>query len=149
MPKTASTIRALRTLLTTRVLIKRSSRLATPSFSAGIELGAADRYIIRGVSFSMDDTTIAGSGFTNPLVLHADSQSGAAQFSLTNTRKAPGLPVWTAPQGATVVGNEEYVFEMPLGKDDGPGNTRRRDAILSRVQGAGVDGEDDPGGGGR
>ena len=60
------------------------------------------------------------------------------QFSLTNTRKAPGLPVWTAPQGATVAGGctaalvmavaalvmavveetcKKYVFDHPIGPD--------------------------------
>ena len=70
----------------------------------GIELGAADRYLIRGVSFNMDDTTTTGSGFTNPFDLRSGSRTGTKQFSLTNTRDAPGLPVWTAPQGATVAG---------------------------------------------
>ena len=32
----------------------------------GIELGEADRYLIRGVSWNMDDSTPSGSGFTNP-----------------------------------------------------------------------------------
>ena len=53
----------------------------------GIELGAADRYLIRGVSFSMDDTTPSGSGFTNPLDLRSGSRTGSKQFSLTNSRK--------------------------------------------------------------
>ena len=121
----------------------------------GIELGAADRYLIRGVSFSMDNTTPSGSGFTNPLDLRSGSRTGAKQFSLTNTRKAPGLPVWTARQGATVVGGcttvmsvetcKKYVFDMPVGQDGGPDKTRRRDDTLTRMQGAGVDGVDDPG----
>ena len=110
----------------------------------GIELGAADRYLIRGVSFSMDDTTPNGSGFTNPLDLRSGSRTGAKQFSLTNSRKAPGLPVWTAPQGATVTGGNTYVFDQPVGKDDGPENTRRRDATLSRLLGPAIDGVDDP-----
>ena len=110
----------------------------------GFELGTADRYLIRGVSFSMDSSFPSGGGFTNPLDLRADSRTGAVQFSLTNTRKATGLPVWTAPQGATVVGNEQYAFDMPVGKDDGPENTRRRDSILTRLQGAGVAGVDSP-----
>ena len=120
----------------------------------GVELGAADRYLIRGVSFNMDATTPSGSGFTNPLVLRAGSRTGAAQFSLNNTRKASGLPVWTAPQGATVAGGcttsmgmetcKKYVFDQPVGPDDGPERTRRRDSILSRIQGAGVAGVDDP-----
>ena len=110
----------------------------------GIELGAADRYLIRGVSFSIDDTTPNGSGFTNPLDLRSGSRTGAKQFSLTNSRKAPGLPVWTAPQGATVTGGNTYVFDQPVGKDDGPENTRRRDATLSRLLGPAIDGVDDP-----
>ena len=110
----------------------------------GIELGAADRYLIRGVSFSMDDTTPSGSGFTNPLDLRSGSRTGSKQFSLTNTRKASGLPVWTAPQGATVTGGREYAFDQPVGKDDGPENTRRRDATLTRLRGPAIDGVDDP-----
>ena len=73
----------------------------------GVQLGAADRYLIRGVSWNMDDSTPSGSGFTNPFVLRSGSRTGAVQFSLVNTRKAPGLPVWTAQQGATVTGAQE------------------------------------------
>ena len=112
----------------------------------GFELGEADRYLIRGVSFNMDDTTSFGSGFTNPFDLRSGSRTGAVQFSLTNTRKAAGLPVWTAPQGATVAGGcptvmgvetcKKYVFDQPVGLDTGDENTRRRDAILERVAGA-------------
>ena len=120
----------------------------------GIELGAADRYLIRGVSWNMDDSTSSGSGFTNPWDLRSGSRTGAVQFSLTNTRKAPGLPVWTAPQGATVAGGcptsmgvetcKKYVFDHPIGPDDGDDITRRRDSILERVGGAATDGVDDP-----
>ena len=121
----------------------------------GFELGAADRYLIRGVSWNMDDSTPTGSGFTNPFDLRSGSRTGAVQFSLTNTRKAPGLPVWTAPQGATVAGGciieglstvtcKEYVFDHPVGPDDGDENTRRRDAVLERVAGAASDGVDSP-----
>ena len=113
----------------------------------GFELGAADRYLIRGVSINMDDSTPTGSGFTNPWDLRSGSRTGAVQFSLTNTRKAPGLPVWTAPQGATVTGGtggQAYVFDHPIGPDDGDENTRRRDAILERVAGAGSNGVDSP-----
>ena len=120
----------------------------------GIELGAADRYLIRGVSFNSDDTTPSGSGFTNPFDLRSGSRTGAVQFSLVNTRKAPGLPVWTAPQGSTVAGGcttvfsvetcKEYVFDQRVGLDSGDEKERRRDAILSRVAGALSDGVDDP-----
>ena len=113
--------------------------------SFGIELGAADRYLIRGVSWNMDDSTPTGSGFTNPFVLRSGSRTGAEQFSLVNTRDAPGLPVWTAPQGATVTGGtggQEYVFDQPTTADSG--NNPRRDAILERVAAADSDGIDDP-----
>ena len=121
----------------------------------GFELGEADRYLIRGVSFNMDDTTANGSGFTNPFDLRSGSRTGTKQFSLTNTRDAPGLPVWTAPQGATVAGGcppssmgvetcKKYVFDHPIGADDGDENTRRRDATLERVSGAPSKGVDDP-----
>ena len=113
----------------------------------GIELGAADRYLIRGVSLNSDDSTPSGSGFTNPFDLRSGSRTGAVQFSLVNTRKAPGLPVWTAPQGATVTGGtggQAYVFDQPVGPDGGAENERRRDATLFRVAGAGSDGVDSP-----
>ena len=120
----------------------------------GFELGAADRYLIRGVSLNADDSTPSGSGFTNPFDLRSGSRTGAVQFSLTNTRDAPGLPVWTAPQGATVAGGcttemgvetcKKYVFDQPVGEDTGDENTRRRDAVLSRVAGALSDGVDSP-----
>ena len=103
--------------------IKRSSRSAT-QIGFGIELGAADRYLIRGVSLVMDDSTAFGSGFTNPFVLRSGSLTGARQFSLTNTRDAPGLPVWTAQRGATVAGGTEYVFDQPVTADSGT-NPRR------------------------
>ena len=120
----------------------------------GFELGAANRYLIRGVSFNMDDSTSSGSGFTNPFDLRSGSRTGPKQFSLTNTRKAAGLPVWTAPQGATVTGGcptsmgvetcKKYVFDQPVGEDTGDENKRRRDAVLSRVAGNPSDGVDDP-----
>ena len=112
--------------------------------SFGVELGAADRYLIRGVSFNADDTTSRGGGFTNPWDLRSGSRTGAVQFSLVNTRNAAGLPVWTAPQGATVTGGQEYVFDQPVGPDSGDEKTRRRDATLSRVAGVHSDGVDSP-----
>ena len=100
----------------------------------------------------MDDTTLTGSGFTNPFDLRSGSRTGAVQFSLVNTRKAPGLPVWTAPQGSTVAGGcptvmsvetcKEYVFDQPISADSG--NNPRRDAVLSRIAGADSDGVDSP-----
>ena len=112
--------------------------------SYGIELGAADRYLIRGVSWNMDDTNPNGSGFTNPYDLRSGSRTGDRQFSLVNSRKAPGLPVWTAPQGSTVTGSRKYVLDQPVGPDSGDEKTRRRDAILTRAGGAASNDVDDP-----
>ena len=112
--------------------------------SYGIELGAADRYLIRGVSWNMDDANPNGSGFTNPYDLRSGSRTGDRQFSLVNSRKAPGLPVWTAPQGSTVTGSRKYVLDQPVGSDSGDEKTRRRDAVLSRVGGAASNDVDDP-----
>ena len=105
----------------------------------GIKLGSADRYLIRGVVFNSDDTTPAGGGFTNPFVLRMGTRTGAEQFTLVNTRPAPGLSEWTAPRGSTVTGaaaGQDYVFDWPIGPDDGPDRTRRRNATLSRFAGA-------------
>ena len=114
------------------------------NISYGIELGAADRYLIRGVSWNMDDTDPDGTGFTNPYDLRSGSRTGDRQFSLVNSRKAPGLPVWTAPQGSTVTGSGKYVFDQPVGEDTGPEKTRRRDAVLTRAAGAASRDVDDP-----
>ena len=70
-------IRALMTFLTTPVLDQEIISVGD-LIGWGIELGAADRYLIRGVSFNMDDTTLTGSGFTNPLDLRSGSQTGAS-----------------------------------------------------------------------
>ena len=99
----------------------------------GIDLGAADRYLIRGVSFAMDDTTSLGGPFTNPFYLRSGSLTGVRQFNLVNTRDVTGLPVWTAPQGATVTGGQEYVFDwgdINVKKAD---DVERTGATLSRL----------------
>ena len=107
----------------------------------GIELGAADRYLIRGVSWNSDESKPNTGGFTNPFDLRSGSRTGAKQFSLVNTRSASGLTVWTAPQGATVTGDQEYVFDQVVTSS---GDTQRRGAILTRVAGAEFDGVDRP-----
>ncbi len=122
----------------------------------GIELGAADRYLIRGVSFNSDDTTPSNGGFTNPFSLRSGTLTGAKQFSLVNTRNVPGLPVWTAPRGATVAGGcttsmgvetcKKYVFDQMgnIGSDTGDVKKRRRISILTRYSSAESDGVDSP-----
>ena len=66
-----------------------------------ITLGGTDvdRYLIRGVTFGMDDTTPAKGGFTNPW----DLQSGTDTLvRMVSTRQIPGVNEFSAHQGATV-----------------------------------------------
>ena len=102
----------------------------------GIDLGAADRYLIRGLTLNGDDTTSTDGGFDNPFFFRSDSLSGTKHFNLFQTRNVNGLPVWTAPQGATVAGSNTYVFEMPLDSSlyqNGDDAIERIGAILLRV----------------
>ena len=78
----------------------------------GIDVGAADRYLIRGLTLNADSTPHSlDGGFDNPFFFRSDSLSGAKHFNLFQTRNVNGLPVWTAPQGATVAGSNTYVFD--------------------------------------
>ena len=122
---------------------KRSSRSATILVS---ESNSEQRTATSSAVFPGTWTTQTqdGSGFTNPYDLRAGSRTGDRQFSLVNSRKAPGLPVWTAPQGATVTGSGKYVLDQPVGEDTGPEKTRRRDAVLTRAAGAASRDVDDP-----
>ena len=82
--------------------------------------------------------------------------TGAKQFSLVNTRNVAGLPVWTAPRGATVAGGcttsmgettcRKYVFDQigAIGTDTGDVKKRRRNAVLARYSSAESDGVDSP-----
>ena len=98
-----------------------------------IDLGSAVRYLIRGVTFSFDDTTSSDGGFDNPWWLRSDSLSGDRQFKLVHTRDVIGLPVWTAPQGATVAGSKTYVFDWIDLNETKPGGIDRLGAILTRA----------------
>ena len=102
----------------------------------GIDLGAADRYLIRGLTLNGDDTTSGDGGFDNPFYFRSDSTSGARHFNLFQTRNVNGLPVWTAPQGATVAGRNTYVFDWQFRDDikNGADTIDRIGAILHRVQ---------------
>ena len=102
-----------------------------------INVGAADRYLIRGLTLNGDDTTQYDGGFDNPFFFRSDSLSGTKHFNLFLTRNVNGLPVWTAPQGATVAGSNTYVFEMPLDSSlyqNGDDAIERIGAVLLRVQ---------------
>ena len=98
-----------------------------------IDLGTADRYLIRGVTFSFDDSTPSDGGFDNPWWLRSDSLSGDRQFNLVHTRDVNGLPVWTAPQGATVVGSKTYVFDWKDVNETKPGGIDRIGGVLTRA----------------
>ena len=79
-----------------------------------LEVGAADRYLIRRVSLVGDDTTIANGFFGLPLWL----RRGSTTFvRLGNTRQIAGVNEWTAPQGSTVAGNRSYSLDMFLTAD--------------------------------
>ena len=101
----------------------------------GIDVGAADRYLIRGLTLSADDTTSLDGGFDNPFFFRSDSLSGTKHFNLFQTRNVNGLPVWTAPQGATVAGSNTYVFDWQFRFDrqNGDDTIDRIGAILTRV----------------
>ncbi|WP_420445333.1 choice-of-anchor R domain-containing protein [Candidatus Poriferisodalis sp.] len=103
-----------------------------------IALGAADRFLVRGMSIAMDDTTHLDGGFDNPWFFRSDDFDGTIHFRLGQTRKVNGLPTFTAPQGATVSGESTYLLQKGLGTEfefTNDGDTIERvGAVLSRIQ---------------
>ena len=88
----------------------------------GVEftVGTADRYLIRGVTFSIDDTSSRNGGFTNPWEL----RSGSTElFRMVSTRQIFGINEFTAPQGATVTGTDSYEFFQDIKSVDRMGGT--------------------------
>ena len=76
--------------------------------SVGDEIGnevffgpEADRYLIRGLSFTMDDTTSRNGGFTNPWRMRSGSTT---LFRMVSSRQVNGINEFTAPVGSTVAG---------------------------------------------
>ena len=65
-----------------------------------VGVGAADRYLIRGVSWNADDTTSLAGGVTNPYELRDGSATGDTLFRLFITRNIAGVPEWSAPRKA-------------------------------------------------
>ena len=61
----------------------------------------ADRYLIRGLSFTMDDTTPSNGGFTNPWRMRSGSTT---LFRMVSSRQVSGINEFTAPVGSTVAG---------------------------------------------
>ena len=111
-------------------------------WTVGINVGAADRYLIRGFSWISDDTTPGGGGFSNRMDLWNESSNalGTRRFSLYKTRNNAGLNGWTAPQGATVEGSASYFF----GQDTRVDPYLRKDAVLVRTWGIESAGPDRP-----
>ena len=109
-------------------------------------VGAADRYLIRGFSWRSDDSTPESGGITNPWdLVEGSSSSGARLFRLINTRNAPGITEWTAPQGATVVGgsSKTYTFtwdeDFPYGFSSGTRTGATLTQIHAPASGGGYD----------
>ena len=102
-----------------------------------VDVGAADRYLIRGVSWNADDTTSLAGGVTNPYELRDGSPTGDKLFGLFITRNIAGVPEWSAPQGATVAGGSDntYFFSVDFTAFDHIGSGTRRGHVLTRVFG--------------
>ncbi len=109
------------------------------NLQTNITVGSADRYLIRGVTFSADNTTNKAGGFTAPWQLRDESDE---LFRMVNTRQMTGVNEWTAPRGATVGGSDTYNFYMET-QDPVTGN-RVGGVVLSRFFGIHSDEDDDP-----
>ena len=84
----------------------------------GMNVGAADRYLIRSFSWNSDDTKPTGGGISNPWDLReGTSETGAKLVRLINTRNAAGITEWTAPQGATVAGGSSKIYTLGVDWD--------------------------------
>ena len=107
-------------------------------------VGAADRYLIRGATFSADNSA-RGGGFTSPWLIRDGTDE---LFRLISTRQISGINEWTAPQGVTVTGGcttvmsvetcEEYNFYQEI-PDPRPGGV-----TLMRMFGTSSTMEDEP-----
>ena len=82
-----------------------------------IGLGSADRFLVRGMAISGDDSTSVDGGFDDPWYFHSDDFDGTRHFRMFLTRNVNGLPTWTAPQGATVPGDSTYAFQWAAGRE--------------------------------
>ena len=124
-----------------------------------MDVGNADRYLIRGFSWTSDDTTTRNGGWRNPFELHegtdlelkdGDVKDGDETRRLTmyNTRNNEGVAARTAPLGATVAGGSRtysFFLDANLGVDGTGTRIERLDAVLIRNKGPAADGEDAPG----
>ena len=116
--------------------------------------GDADRYLIRGFSWTVDDTTTRNGGWRNPFELHEGSSTGVKdgddtrRLTMYNTRNNEGVAARTAPLGATVAGGSRtytFLLDVDLGRDGEGNKIERIDAVLIRNIVPAADGEDSPG----
>ena len=101
-----------------------------------LSLGAADRYLVRSLSWAADDTTPTGGAFGLPFEVDATDTDETNQFNLSIDRdrhQHSGMNLWKAPQGATLEGNREYVVEMNIVNDPGSGESLRGGVVLTRM----------------
>ena len=119
-----------------------------------MDVGNADRYLIRGFSWSADDTTSRNGGWRNPFELHEGSSTGVKdgddtrRLTMYNTRNNEGVAARTAPLGATVAGGSKtytFLLDADLGVDGTGTKIERLDAVLIRNVVPAADGEDSPG----
>ena len=119
-----------------------------------MDVGNADRYLVRGFSWSADDTTPRQGGFRNPFELHEGSSTGVKdgddtrRLTMYNTRNNAGVAALTAPLGATVAGGSRtytFLLDLDLGRDGEGNKIERIDAVLTRTIAPAADGEDSPG----
>ena len=119
-----------------------------------MDVGNADRYLIRGFSWTVDDTTTRNGGWRNPFELHEGSSTGVKdgddtrRLTMYNTRNNEGVAARTAPLGATVAGGSRtytFLLDVDLGRDGEGKKIERIDAVLIRNIVPAADGEDSPG----
>ena len=119
-----------------------------------MDVGNADRYLIRGFSWTADDTTTRQGGHRNPFELHEGSSTGVKdgddtrRLTMYNTRNNEGVTARTAPLGATVAGGSKtytFLLDLDLGRDGEGNKIERIDAVLTRNVVPAADGEDSPG----
>ena len=119
-----------------------------------MDVGNADRYLIRGFSWTSDDTTSRNGGWRNPFELHEGSSTGVKdgddtrRLTMYNTRNNEGVAARTAPLGATVAGGSRtytFLLDVDLGVDGTGTKIERLDAVLIRNIVPAADGEDMPG----
>ena len=136
-------------------------------------VGAADRYLIRGMSVLAGGTTGAGTDggfFGIPFELQDSSETtlfglsyASAQGELFTDHRSlvspPGISEWAAPRGATVAGSGSYTFHMVIDgipgdpfndtdmdgeKDEDESYTRRGGIIFAQIRGGSGTGAGDP-----